>query len=597
MQKILKFITRSFAILGFAVFAVSVTGWALLLSHEKEHLPDSIILSLDLTKDIPEAAEHNPIKAALGKSSSMILKDAIAAIDYAKKDPRVKVLVGHFRENAVSMAGTQELRDAVYRFRERGKPSYAYATSFGEFGAADKAYYLASAFDEIWLQPMGLVGITGLAAQSPFVKDALDKIGARADFVHREEYKSAMDMLTENEFTAANAEMLGSILDDLNAQMVDDIAAERQLQPLNLMRLIDHAPINAQTALNEKLVTHIGYADELETLLDQLFGNASQAVRAEDYLSMRRDELADDDHDKKPVVAFIEATGEIAQSSEGPAKSNVLAADETVKAIQEAMDDEKVEAILLRIDSPGGSAVASETIRRAIEQAQNMGLPVIVSMGEMAGSGGYWMAAQADVIVADPATLTGSIGVIAGKVTGTDALWDKLGIHWGMITRGENADMWTSTAPFTDAQRVKVDELVGETYQQFKKHVAAARDLTDEEVAAVAKGRVWTGNQALNNGLVDELGGLVDAVDYAKSLLGIAEDDRIMLKQFPAPEGFAERLAKMVEGFGGLGARMTKLNSMLQSLEAIVSPLLFQLSSVSSAKPGQVMMRNTDGLR
>lgn len=595
MQKILKFITRSFAILGFVVFAISVTGWVLMFTREKEHLPDSIILSLDLTKDIPETSEANPIKAALGKTGSLVLKDAVSAIDFAAKDPRVKVVVGNFRENSVSMAGTQELRDAIARFRDKGKPSYAFATSFGEFGAADKAYYLASAFDEIWLQPMGLVGITGLAAQSPFVKDALEKIGAKADFVHREEYKSAMDMLTENDFTPANAEMLGSILDDLSMQMVDDIAQERQLEPLGLLRLIDNAPLNAATALREKLVTHIGYADELEELLGKTYGDKAESVDAADYLAMRRDELQSqqDDNEKRPVVAFIHATGEIAQSSEGPAKSNAMAADETVSAIQDAMDDDKVEAILLRIDSPGGSAVASETIRRSIEKAQDMGLPVIVSMGEMAGSGGYWMAMQGDVIIADPATLTGSIGVIAGKVAATDALWDKLGVHWGMITRGDNADLWTSTSPFTDAQRAKVDALVGETYQEFKDHVAVARDLTDDEVAAVAKGRVWTGNQALNNGLVDELGGLADAIDYTKSLLGVSEDDRIMLKSFPEPENFASRIVKMVEGFAGMGATMTKLNVLMQSIEPVLSPVL----SMTSAKPGRAIMRDVGGLR
>lgn len=566
-----------------------------MFTREKEHLPDSIILSLDLTKDIPETAESNPIKAALGKSGSLVLKDAVSAIDFASKDPRVKVVVGNFRENSVSMAGTQELRDAIARFRDKGKTSYAFATSFGEFGAADKAYYLASAFDEIWLQPMGLVGITGLAAQSPFVKGALEKIGAKADFVHREEYKSAMDMLTEDDFTAANAEMLGSILDDLSMQMVGDIAQERQLEPLSLLRLIDDAPLNATTALREKLVTRIGYADELEELLNKSFGDKTESVDAGDYLSMRREELQSnqDDNEKRPVVAFIHATGEIAQSSEGPAKSNAMAADETVSAIQDAMDDDKVEAILLRIDSPGGSAVASETIRRGIEKAQDMGLPVIVSMGEMAGSGGYWMAMQGDVIIADPATLTGSIGVIAGKVAATDALWDKLGVHWGMITRGDNADLWTATSPFTDAQRAKVDALVGETYQEFKKHVALARDLTDEEVAVVAKGRVWTGHQALNNGLVDELGGLADAIDYTKSLLGVSEDDRIMLKPFPEPENFASRIVKMVEGFTGMGATMTKLNSLMQSLEPVLSPVM----SMTSAKPGRAIMHDVGGLR
>ncbi|MBY0429065.1 MAG: S49 family peptidase, partial [Alphaproteobacteria bacterium] len=421
MKKILTLMLRGFAFLGFVVFAISVTGWVALLTHERPHLADSIILKLDMTKEVAERTNQNPIKLALGKTSDVSLKDMISAIDLAAKDKRVKVVVGNFRENTVSMAATQELRDAIYRFRDQGKNSYAFATSFGEFGAADKAYYLASAFENIWLQPMGLVGITGIAAQSPFIRGALDKIGAKADFVHREEYKSAMDMLTENDFTDANAEMLNSMLDDLNMQMVDDIALERDLQPFDLMRLIDTAPINTSTAFKEKLVTHIGYADELDDLLGTQFGDKTESVDAEDYLAMRREELfgTSDKKGDKPVVAYIHATGEIGQTSSSPAKSDLIAADKTVEAIEAAMDDEDVEAILLRIDSPGGSAVASETIRRAVEKAQDMGLPVIVSMGELAASGGYWIAAQADVIIADPATLTGSIGVIAGKVAAT----------------------------------------------------------------------------------------------------------------------------------------------------------------------------------
>ncbi len=595
MKKIVTFIIRSFAFLGFVVFAISVAGWTALLTREKPHLPQSIILTLDLTKEVPENAEQNPVKLALGKTGSLSLKDMISAIDLAAKDSRVKVVVGHFRENSVSLAAAQELRDAVHRFRQQEKPSYAFAPSFGEFGAADKAYYLASSFDNIWLQPMGLVGITGLAAQSPFMRGALDKIGAKADFVHREEYKSAMDMLTENDFTDANAEMLGAMLDDLNMQMVGDIAQERGLLPLGFMRLMDSAPISASVALKEKLVTHIGYADELDDLLDTQFGDKAETVNAEDYLGMRRDELFGKSNKKtgKPTVAYIHATGEITQTTGGPAKSSGIAADEMVKAIDAAMDDEDVEAILLRIDSPGGSAVASETIRRAIEKAQDMNLPVIVSMGEVAASGGYWIAAQADAIIADPATLTGSIGVIAGKVAATPELWDKLGIHWGMIARGENADLWTVTNPFTDAQRAKVDELVGETYVEFKKHVADARGLSDEQVAAIAKGRVWTGNQALNLGLVDELGGLSDAIDYTKSLLGVSEDDTVMLKSFPAPENFAKRFVKLLEGFGGMGVSITKLNSIMDSLEPVLMPLV----SITSPKPWQVMMRDVNSLR
>ena len=594
MKKIFTFLIRSFAFLGFVVFTVSAIGWTTILTREKPKLPASIILKLDFTKEIPEAAQQNPIKAALGKTGGLSLRDMVSAIDMAAKDNRVKVIVGNFRENSVSLAGAQELRGAMARVRQYDKPSYAFATSFGEFGPADKAYYLASAFDHVWLQPMGLVGVTGLAAQSPFIRDALDKVGVKADFLHREEYKSAMDMLTENDFTDANAEMLGSILDDLSMQMVSDIAQERQLLPIALIRLIDTAPITASVALKEKLVTHLGYADELDDLLDTQFGEKTKTVAVEDYLGMRRAELRDqlDKKDKKAVVAYIQATGEISQTAGGPANNDVIVANETVKAIEAAMDDNDVEAILLRIDSPGGSAVASETIRRAVEKAQDMQLPVIVSMGEVAASGGYWIAAQADAIIANPATLTGSIGVIAGKVTGTPELWNKLGINWGMITRGDNADLWTVTGPFSDTQRAKVDALVGETYTAFKQHVANARGLSDEQVAAIAKGRVWTGNQALNLGLVDELGGFADAVDYTKSMLGVSEDDTIFLKPFPEPENFATRFVKLLDGFGGLDASINKLNSVMDSLEPVLSPLL----SITTPKSGQVMMQDMHGI-
>jgi protease IV len=589
MKNVLKYLLRGFTALGFVVFMVSALGWAALLTHEKPHLPERIILSLDLTHEIGESDEVSPLKTALGKTGEVTLQDAVAALDMAANDPRVKVLVGNFRENAISMAGAQELRDAIYRLREHDKPSYAFATSYGEFSAADKAYYVASAFEHIWLQPMGLVGITGLAAQSPFVRSALEKMGAKADFVHREEYKSAMDMLTQDDYTDANAEMMGSILDDLSMQMVTDIAQERSIEPLVLQQLIDMAPLSTDIAYAHKLVTHIGYLDELEDELATTYGENIQSVSAQEYLNMRRTELYKNqsENDKKPVVAFIHATGEIAQSAGGVTKSDVMAADTMVGAFQDAMEDEQVEAIVLRIDSPGGSAVASETIRRAIEKAQDMGLPVIVSMGEVAASGGYWMAAQADAIFADPATLTGSIGVIAGKVTGTPELWDKLGIHWGMITRGENADLWTATQPFTDAQRNKVDALVGETYVQFKQHVGRSRDLSDMEVAAVAKGRVWTGNQAVNNGLVDELGGLVDAINYTKSVLGVSEDDRVMLKVFPAPETIVERLLKTLDQFSGASVSALKLNILLSKFEAVLAPIV----SLTNAKPIKLQMQ------
>lgn len=572
MKKLGAFLLYSLASLGLGVLTVATIGWVVVLLHPAPTVPEHAVLAFDFTKEVTEKNDSSPVDFALnGEKGDLTIRDVVAAIDFAAKDPRVSGVIAEFRGNTMSMAAAQEIRAAMMRLREQGKFSYAFATSFGELTPADKAYYLASSFEEIWLQPEGLLGLTGFATQMPFLREAFDKVGITPDFMHREEYKTATDMFTERGYTDANAEMLSAILDDLTTQLVNDVSAERDIEPLQLFRLMDEAPLTASRALEAGLVDRIGYGDEVEDDALQATGGNGTLLSASEYLSMRRDELrkAEKNTKKKvPTIAFLHAVGEMNQS-EGDARKvrgDGIAADALASAIEDAVNDKNVDALLLRVDSPGGSAVAAETIRHALERAQKAGLPVVVSMGSMAGSGGYWVAAQADVIVAEPSTLTGSIGVIAGKLAAKQELWDLLGIHWDSITRGANADLWVATQPFSDPQKRKVDALVGDTYQAFKNHVARARGLSPETVAALAKGRVWTGDQALNNGLVDELGGLYDAVNVTKNVIGLTEDESVFMKIFPAPESVFERFFKMLDQLDGVSANLQKLNSWMQGV-------------------------------
>jgi protease-4 len=593
LKTIFKFAVRGFAVVGFVVILISAAGWTIMLTREKPKLPEKIILTLDLRGKIAEAEGSGPLGFGFDKTSPT-LRDVVSAIDLASQDDRVQIVIGSFRDDGSDYPKAQEIRDAVYRLRSTGKMAFATATSFGELGPADRAYYTASAFSQIWLQPVGVVGLTGVSAQSPFLRGALDKVGATADFVHREEYKTAASMLTETEFSVPHAEMMNSLLDDISMQVVNDIAVDRQLSPMQLYRLIDHAPLTALEAKAGGLVDRIGYFDELADLALNRMGDNAELVPAEEYLSLRQAELKKEDlvseirgKDKiLPTVAYIHAVGEIKQDAGGIKRGGPsMSADDMVAALKDAVNDKNVEAVLIRLDSPGGSAVASETIRYAMSRVRNSGLPLIISMGSMAGSGAYWMATEADYVVADPATLTGSIGVVAGKIAGTH-VWNDLGIGWGMVTRGDNADMWSLTEPFTDAQRQRVDQLVGDTYEDFKTRVAEGRNMDMASVAAVAKGRVWTGNQALNLGLVDQLGGFYDALVVTKNLLGLTEKEKVILREFPEDDSLLTRIKKSISKLGQFGVVMESAMGWMTVLEPVMEPA----ARVLSAQPRQVIM-------
>jgi protease-4 len=568
LRFILRLFTRLFALVGFLVVAVAVAAVVLIVRYEPT-LPDSVVLELDLTEPLAEAESSG--FDGLFKSQTT-LGAVLDTLERGRKDPRVKGVLARFGDDVLGFAQTQELRTAVERFRQSGRFAIAFAESYGESGAGNRAYLLASAFDEVWLQPLGLVGLTGLAAEVPFAGAALDQLGVQPQLMQREEYKSFADSLMRTGFTPAHREMTESLLADLTGQIVDGIAASRKLAPDQVRAAMDRAPLLDREAVEARLIDRLGYADEAEAAALARAGNGAKTIALEDYRGS-----ADTPPDGA-TIALIHATGTITGGKNGkPGLGEATAGSETiVKAVEQAVEDAEVRAILFRIDSGGGSVSASEAIRRALVKAREAGKPVIVSMGDTAASGGYWIALAADRIVASPGTMTGSIGVVAGKLS-AGALSERLGIHWGTIEQGRNAGMWSVLRPFSPSEQERLTAIIDSSYETFLSRVAEARKLSPEAARAAAKGRVWTGAQARDLGLVDELGGFETALGLAKQSAGLAADAPVTLTPFPHPKSKAEQLfdllssQKELVGAAATLAEMRPLLTQLRSLAGMAS--------------------------
>src|SRR6516165_7798827 len=415
-----------FAAVGFLT-TLAVIGAVFLVSGLKPHvtpLANNIILNIDLTRGLAEGPrEDRLLQLLVGPKPT--LRDVLDAIETASNDRRVKVLLARVGGDELGLGRTQELRDAIAAFRAKGKFALAFADSFGEFGPGTRPYYLATAFDEIWLQPMGNVGLTGLYAEVPFFKGTLDLLGIVPEFDHREEFKTAMNSLTETKMTPPHREEVDALLASIGGQIIHGIAESRKLPEAEVREAIDRGPLLADEARQAKLVDRVGYRDEVLAQARAHAGSGAELTGLTTYL-----DRAGRPHREGSTIALIYGSGLIqrAASSANPlTESNVMAATEITRAFRAAVRDPAVRAILFRIDSPGGSVVASESIWREVVFARERGKPVVVSMGDVAGSGGYYVAAAADKIVAEPATLTGSIGVLAGKLVVSD-LFQKLGM-------------------------------------------------------------------------------------------------------------------------------------------------------------------------
>jgi len=530
-----RFVLGFFTLIGImtmlAFVGIGVVVWRLAASGPS--LPGTIVLSAELSSGLAEGAGQDPV-SELVFGGETTLRDFLDALERAGSDPRVKGLYVRLGGDTLGLARCQEVRDAVRDFRAKGKFAIAYTESFGESGPGTRPYYLATAFDEIWLQPLGSLGLIGLHSQIPFLRGALDRLGILPSFNTREEYKTATNSLTETAMTPPQREEVEDLLRATSGQIVRGIASARNLSEAEVTALIDRGPLLAGEALTARLIDRIGYRDEAVSRVRERAGSSAELVSLSRYL-----ESAGRPHDSGPTIALIYGTGLLTAGSSNPAPlldNATLSAREVGRAFRQASGDPKVRAILFRIDSPGGSAVASETLWREIARARDRGKPVIVSMGDVAGSGGYYIAAPADKIVAQPATLTGSIGVLAGKLV-VSGLLHKLGITDDSAQRGANAAMFSVFEDFSPAARQRLDAFLDEVYRGFKEHVATGRHLSEEKVEAAAKGRVWTGEEAKENGLVDELGGYDVALRLAKEAAKIAADKPFTLTVFPREKG------------------------------------------------------------
>jgi protease-4 len=494
-----------------------------------------LLLELDLTGGLLPAQPPD-LAGRLQSRGTPTLPGVVRALGEAAQDPQVQGLVAKIGGTSLRLADAQELAAAVQGLRARGKRTWAWAESFGEFGPGTAGYLLATAFDEIWLQPSGDLGLTGVAIESVFLRGALDKLGVEPQLGQRHEYKNAADVFLRSEYTPAHHEAYERLAVSSFDAVVGAVAAARGLAPDVVRELADRAPLPAADALAAGLVDRLGYRHEVYAAAragavgpgdrqpDQEPEGEARLRYVTAYSRHRapheaiRERVA---QRGQQVVALVHAVGEIRLGRSGRGlRGPALGSDTLTAALRAAGRDDGVGAVVLRVDSPGGSYVASDAVWAAVREVRAAGTPVVVSMGAVAASGGYFVAAPADAVLALPSTLTGSIGVLGGKPVVADLL-TRLGIGTGAVTAGRNARMFSTRARFSDEQWDRVQASLDRIYDDFVGKVAAGRGMTREAVHEIARGRVWTGADALERGLVDELGGLERAADVARERAGL----------------------------------------------------------------------------
>jgi protease-4 len=497
-----------------------------IVKDARERRTAPLILELDLTEGLVEGAPPDPL-AALLTLRKPHLRDVLDGLRRARADSRVKALVAKIG-GGIGLARSQELRDAIKDFRDAGKLTVAWAETFGETGAGTVPYYLASAFEKVYLQPSGDVGLTGVALSEPFFKDALDKVGIQPSFVKRHEYKTAPNSFTESGYTTAHEESSQRLVASIGEQVVAGVAQSRGLAEETVRELIDKGPLLGTEALEAGLVDRLGYRDEVYAAVRDAAGDDAilrYLTRYNRAHALPRPKLPG--KGPQDVVALVQGHGPIRLGRSGrsplPGQSSAIGSDTLSAAIRGAVKDERVKAIVFRINSPGGSYVASDTIWREVMLAREAGKPVVVSMGNVAASGGYFIAMGADTIVAQPGTLTGSIGVFVGKPV-VAGLLDRIGVTMGSVQNGAHAQMFTTTRDFSDSELDRINTMLDRIYDDFTGKAALGRGLPRERIHELARGRVWTGADAKDNGLVDELGGLDLALELARKKAGLPGD-------------------------------------------------------------------------
>jgi protease-4 len=554
---------------------------------DEPDVPDNSVLVLKVEGSLPDYVPEDPFASRfLGRDDRSLMR-LLSNIKKAKNDKRIGAILLEVDMTMIGWAKADEIRDTLADFRTSGKPVYAYM----EYGT-NKEYYLATAADRIYVAPIGDLFIVGLAADAMSLGGSLDKLGIKADFYQIGKYKTAPEQYTRKEQSEASKEVLNSLLDEFFARYVSTIASTRRKSVEDVRALIDNAPLGAWEAKASGLIDDAKYRDEVEEELKRRLGykdsDKLRKVGESDYQRVSPESVGLGQGER---IAVIFASGPIGggQSNDGSAfSSQTTGSDTVVKALMDAREDKNIKAIVLRVDSPGGTSYASDVIWHAVEKAKER-KPVVVSMSDVAASGGYYISATASKIVAEPSTITGSIGVFAGKPV-LKGFYDWLGINNQYTLRGKQAGMFRETEPFNPDERAKFEGMLKSFYyEDFLPKVAKGRGKDVQYVDSIAQGRVWTGTQAKERGLVDEFGGIDKAVEIAKGLAGIPADKGVRRVVFPAPRTFLQRWL----GGGGEDAasvRAAEQRAAFESaLPADMQRALRYVSLLENMKRGETM--------
>ena len=514
-------------------------------------------LEINLSGVINEKSEPDFLTSLIGVSPPLSMYDIWRNIQKAKHDSRIKSLVLRLGQLQCDWAKIEEIRQSLIDFRTSGKKVYAYIGEVLEF---DKEYYLATACDSIILHPLGTLIINGIGGYVPFIKGALDKIGIEAEFEHVEEYKTAANLFTETGFTPTHREMMESIYSDIFNGYVKGVAEARDKSESEVRDLIDQAFFRADLAKESNLIDEVLYEDEFLNFIQE-GGQRISRISHSQYTKISPSSVG---LNKGKKIAILYGMGPI-HSGEGLNQS--MGSKSIARLIKRIRNDITISALIFRVDSPGGSALGSDVIWRELELTKKK-KPVVVSMSDVAGSGGYWIAMNADKIVAQPQTLTGSIGVVSGKFN-MAKLFDKLGITAERIALGKRADMFTSFRSLTEEERSLLKTEILWIYDIFITKVSIGRNLEKEDVDKIGRGRVWTGQQAKELGLIDEIGGLSKAIELVKELINVPPEEDVKLDVWPKKQPFFNSMfqRRLIQSNSELESKLKKMMQAFQLLQ------------------------------
>ena len=536
---------------------ISIISLAGMMATEGMSAPikEKSILRLDLSGTLAERSESNPFAALMGEENTALsLEDALLALDKAAKNENI---IGVYLEGGAMGANpgmAQELRQALVEFKESGKWVVAYGDSYGK-----TAYYLSSVADSVLLNPEGNVDFGGMASQIMFYKDVMEKVGVKMQVFKVGTYKSAVEPFICTEMSPANREQVTSYLFSIWTNMLKDVAESRNMEVGKLNSLADSLTMisEASVALNGGLVDKLCYMDEVKAILREKSGleDEDDDLVFASVADVAKSETLDEKVDEQVAVYY--AYGEIVQSQGtglGMSQEHQIVGEKMIKDLQDLREDDDVKAVVIRVNSPGGSAFASEQIWREVCLLKEK-KPVVVSMGGMAASGGYYISCAANRIFAEPTTLTGSIGIFGMIPDASELMTEKIGLKFDVVKTNEMSDIGTMARPFNEAESAQMQKMINRGYDLFTKRVADGRGMAQDSVKLIAEGRVWTGEQGLKIGLVDELGNLDDAVAHAAEL---AKVEKYRAVGYPAPDNPFDQLLNQTKG-GYLDSELREL--------------------------------------